>query len=313
VTTPDLDRYNIVVRNARRLDLPEADNLTGGAAQGQEHVRVYTATELAEALREAGFVDIEIEPVDAFYNTDGSASDDKALHLARARKPDFAMAEQQRLHVLAPGWVPLGPHAHERGFAGGSEQAVAHLAPRLGRHGWQVHLWASPLEDGREWVSRDVSWHRFEAFGAPGQLAPRRGDAVLVWRRADIIPEVSRDFPAVPVLGWFHDIASERHLPGYLAADRLLVLSRYHAGLFEALGVPAEKIVQVQNGIDLGAIARAESAPRKLGPHAVIYPSSADRGLLALLAAWPAVRGAVRGRAEVSHRDGSPGSGQRWA
>jgi 2-polyprenyl-3-methyl-5-hydroxy-6-metoxy-1,4-benzoquinol methylase len=304
ITTPDVERYGALVARTRRLDIAMEESV-GTLAEQFGHVRCYDANRLAADLRRF-FADVTIQPVDAFDKTEivevdgahvrkwlGVSEGDQALLHAEGRAvPVTELLHQNallpRLDIYAPGFVPWGPRCHEEGFAGGSEQAVAHLAPRLAALGWDVHVYASPMD--REWYWRGVHWHHADSFIPLDCGADRK--ALIVWRRSDTLAACRKGARGrYPVLYWAHDVAVTGREEQYRQADGVLALSPFHVGMFEAAGV--EKVYPVQNGIDPEAIRAAAMARPIRCPHSVIYGSSADRGLLALLRMWPEVLKAV--------------------
>lgn len=316
-TTPDVEKYSVLVPFARRLD-KNMQHMVGTILEKFGHVRCYDAHRLTCEMMAAGFEVVKTEPVDAFDKNEdvevageklkrwtGKTSGDKCLlevecynpaqpELLRTQAEREAVVDQLnayvprgRLDIVCPGYVPWGPRCHEEGFAGGSEQAVAHLAPRLAELGWDVHVYASPMD--REWYWRGVWWHHCDAF------EPMAGrSAMMLWRGVDKIPgAMAASKGAYPVLFWAHDVPAPGFDEAYQLVDRVIALSPYHKRLFENAGCMPGRVLELQNGVDAGLLEEVLSQVGPINPRAAIYGSSADRGLLALLRMWPQVRARV--------------------
>ncbi|MCK9355570.1 MAG: glycosyltransferase [Dehalococcoidia bacterium] len=189
------------------------------------------------------------------------------------------------------GWGPLSDKV-----VGGSELAVLEVAPRLARLGIETHVWALGLgtDDvgakehamGGGVVLGAATWHDLADFDPSTPTG-----AVVVWRDARRIPGC-RGF-GHPVWLWAHDIPEVFGAEGLHAADKVFALSKHHLRRFAELGVDEEKLVLSQNGLDPGDVQEAWDAVVKNGvrdPHRAVYCSSANRGLMLLLDAWPAIR-----------------------
>lgn len=298
ITVPDVEAYFNLWPWARQLDTPLAKSERLGS-EGAEHVRCYDAHRLVEELHEAGFEPQRIERIDISTNLAGEGENDRSLLFADAKicDPHMQMVRLGRIDIHCEGWVPWGPRAHLEGsgeksrMVGGSEQAVIHLAPELAALGYEVHVYACPM-DRREY-ERGVWWHPLGEFQAS---EPR--DLVIVWRRAEHLLLCSKESAGRwPVWLWCHDVPDPKRTGDYCIAEKVLVLSDYQRGLFREVGVPAEKLVVLQNGVDAGSVQLAlnctDVADNLRDPHAVFYGSSGDRGLLHLLRMWPGVREAV--------------------
>lgn len=211
----------------------------------------------------------------------------KVVLCDRSRKHDIVL-----LDILAPGPLTWGPHSIEYGGIGGSEQAVIHLAPIIAKE-WDVTVWAHKLDAPT--IHRGVRWRPADAFYPEEHL----GSHTLVWRSAEALPAVAKlkenKSKKCKIIFWAHDVPKERDKDHYQYADKILVLSKYHKELYLDLGIPEEKLVLTQNGIDVQAVERAyranETRPRD--PHSCFYASSGVRGLLWLLDMWPNVRARV--------------------
>jgi glycosyltransferase involved in cell wall biosynthesis len=239
-----------------------------------------------------------VERIDISQNLVGEKEEDQSLLFVDAGQLDAATQVRldvgKRIDILCEGWVPWGPRAHLTGsgssrMVGGSEQAVIHLAPELAALGYEVHVWASPMD--RLGYERGVWWHHYAAF-----VPSEERDLVIVWRRAEHLHQcVTEAAGRWPVWLWCHDVPDQRQAHKYNLADKVVTLSNYQRSLFKAVSdLPNSKLLVLQNGLDAAATAAAASrAAGERDPHAVFYGSSGDRGLLHLLRMWPSVRDAV--------------------
>lgn len=275
ITTPDVERYQWLCPSAGTFNIaPEFSKL--------EHVRSYGVHEL---VREFSFIPdrnkINIRPVNAIYATAG----DECLHLM-VIKPDGEQPKPLgRLDIVAPGYVDWGPFSHINGHAGGSEQAVIHLAPQLASLGYDVHVWAAPIN--REAFVDGVAWHYYKQFD-PG--ADR--DALIVWRRGDLLEHLHNVAGGrYPIFFWAHDIPFREYGGAYQQADVIWPLSKYHRDVFLDYG--CETFDVLQNGVELEGITATLKRAGERYPHRMIYGSGADRGLFGLLRMWPEIREAV--------------------
>ncbi|MCK9355573.1 MAG: methyltransferase domain-containing protein [Dehalococcoidia bacterium] len=304
ITVPDVEAYYNLWWWARQLNEPLSHSQRLGS-EGAEHVRCYDAHRIVAELREAGFEPERVERVDISQNLVGEGEPDQSLLFVDAVRGASmeAMAALHpfgRIDIFCEGYVPWGPRAHLEGsgatsrMVGGSEQAVIHLAPELAARGYEVHVYAAPME--RRGFERGVWWHHLGEF-VPSE--PR--DLVIVWRRAEHLHRcVTEAEGRWPVWLWCHDVPDPKRAANYRVADRVLVLSQYQRELYAAVGVAQGKLVVLQNGVDAAAIevARTTRDPavvtaREFDSRAVFYGSSGDRGLLHLLRMWPSVREAV--------------------
>jgi len=301
VTCPDVEAYWNLWKHARRLDMPPSVCEKTARAEGFEHIRCYDAHRLARELHGVGLEVERIERVNIARSAgeEPGKQNDRSLLFADAGFAPEPTPRRARVDIYAQGWIPWGPRAHLEGsgssrMVGGSEQAVIHLAPELVKLGYEVHVYADPM-DRREY-DRGVWWHHLGEF----QPSEKR-DAVIVWRRPEHLLRLHSEAAGRwPVMIWCHDVPNVRQGHEYNVADKVIVLSDYQARLYhELVGVPNEKLVTLQNGVDAAAVAAAsrreldEVAGAARDLHAVFYGSSGDRGLLHLLRMWPSVREAV--------------------
>jgi len=279
LTVPDIERYQKLIVESRRLDFPfEANTKTAG--EGREHVRCYNAHELVEELHPFYSVS-SIGRID--LTTDEK---DGCLLFAHGERDQEIKSRKPRVDILARGYVPWGPHAHEHKHLGGSEQAVVHLAPLL--TDYEVHLYVSPLEGGRLEYHQGVYWHPESHFNAHTDR-----DLLVVWRRPDRLLELRQAAKNNwPIALWAHDVPDPAQLNRYHLANEIFALSNYQAELYRHRA-GCEYVSVLQNGVVASSIRSALTLSPLRKPHAVVYGSSADRGLLHLLRMWPLVRQAV--------------------
>jgi len=187
-----------------------------------------------------------------------------------------------------PAWEHWGPKMLDEGGIGGSETAAVRMAAELAALGHKVTV-ASDCA-GREgnygavrYIRQDYLWAAPKGLGA--------FDVLVVSRQAWALPH----FEAKAKLLWVHDIhAGEDSVKvrgEIVLADRVLALSRWHAGFLRQSypWLAPERIAITRNAVDPSRFA---AAPSKVGNQAV-YASSPDRGLARLLELWPGVRARV--------------------
>lgn len=188
-----------------------------------------------------------------------------------------------RVDIVAPGYLSFSHDSHLRRAIFGSEEAIIHVAPRLARLGYDVHVWPQLL-DGLPGNYRGVSWH------SPGDLNLDEDRAALIlWRNATLLEPFSSSKGKKIV--WLHDATITR--PDLLVmADAVLVLSQAHRRALE--GQLDERVShqvrwrQIQNGIDPAAFGKVDESLRN--SRRAVYLSQPDRGLLRLLRLWPLVQ-----------------------
>jgi glycosyltransferase involved in cell wall biosynthesis len=116
----------------------------------------------------------------------------------------------------------------------------------------------------------------------------KKCDTLIAWRNA---PLLELPIEAKQRLLWVHDVfamgATNKNL---LRADAILGLSEWHRQfLIEKHQVSPAHVVKTRNGINLSRFDQV--VPRD--PHKIVYSSSPDRGLPALLDMWPRIRAQV--------------------
>ncbi len=174
--------------------------------------------------------------------------------------------------------------AADRGI-GGSETHHIEMVTRLARRGHEVISY-SPMPDGAERVGPvGVVWKPLEAadFTAPGIWVLYRCPGVLdAWeKRAD-----QRLWMVMQDEGyaWSEEAQAKVDVCFAFCQSHEAATVKRHPGLAHAL-------TRTSNGLKMDLIRRveAEGVPER-NPHRVMYASSPDRGLKALLELWPRVR-----------------------
>lgn len=208
----------------------------------------------------------------------------RAMRRGLKKKPVERPRDRIDFVVPSPveGWGPISSKV-----VGGSERAVLEVVPRLAALGLEVHVWALGLAPTPGHVN-GVVWHDLADFDPAEPTG-----AVVVWRDCRRIP-ACKGF-GHPVWLWAHDIPEVFGAEGLHAADKVFALSKHHYDRFHGLGVEADRLVCSANGLDheevTAALTATANTPRL--PHRAVYCSAANRGLLLLLDAWPAIRAAV--------------------
>jgi 2-polyprenyl-3-methyl-5-hydroxy-6-metoxy-1,4-benzoquinol methylase/glycosyltransferase involved in cell wall biosynthesis len=176
-------------------------------------------------------------------------------------------------------WEEWNPLVHKEHGIGGSETMVVEMAKRLALAGHRVRVFTSTGKYG-EGVFDGVEYRQTGHLMLGGSC-----DVFIAWRNASIL---GLAWKADLRLLWVHDVfagaATHRNL---LKADRILALSEWHKGFMVGHHNLAPEHVRVtRNGIDLS---RFDEVVER-NPHKMVYSSSPDRGLPALLAMWPKIR-----------------------
>lgn len=234
----------------------------------KQHLRAIPGLDLAEMLASRG------EVVDLQLHHDARVS--FAAYRPGPRKGKVV------LHggVSAEIWSPKSIRS---GGIGGSETALAHVACRLAKRGYEVVVYAQ-CEEG---VYLGSVWRNVAGFD-PSEEA----DAYIISR----LPGVFDEDLAAPVRAlWCHDqaytgVTQQR-------ADRMthvVVLSPWQRKWAEKIypAVDPDRFRIIGNGVSLDRTPEdvpgyAERAP------AIAYSSAPDRGLAVLLALWPQIRAEV--------------------
>jgi len=192
--------------------------------------------------------------------------------------------------IFVPGTPkPFGPFSHEKGFVGGSEECVIHLAHNLANN---MEVCSEVDVFCPDFVDENGSIVRYKegVFWRPlSEWSPRfkHMHSVLFWRCPEFVASSELAETSFKKILWLHDASYGASSDVYAAADDIVVLSKAHARCLNKYdGVPLEHMAVLANGIDEDSFPPLE--PRDRGARA-IYASSPDRGLNKLLEIWPAV------------------------
>lgn len=169
---------------------------------------------------------------------------------------------------------------HMKG-CGGSETSHIELSARLARMGHEVHSYAPIPEDCPPDPS-GVIWHDERDF-----LSAEYG-IWIVNRIPCVIPEIPAELGPVWLI--CHDIAyQDWESPWMDRVTRIVALGTAHAELLKKLYAKvADKVCMSGNGIDSKAIEAMPVTPRN--PHACVFASAPERGLLQALEIHSRVR-----------------------
>lgn len=180
--------------------------------------------------------------------------------------------------VCGRAWEAWTPETAKRTGVGGSETAVIEVSKCLVAMGHRVRVYTDCGPDG-EGIYDGVEYRETKQL----EVA-QRCDVLVAWRSAAYL----RSIESKVRLLWVHDVfATDANHLTLLQADKILALSEWHAGFLQRHhNVSSSQIFKTRNGVDL---ARFEQVVER-DPHKVVYSSSPDRGLQALLQMWPRIR-----------------------
>lgn len=242
-------------------------NGTFGTGGNPHHLRVFTATDLADTLRRRGHLQ------DMVAGADGVAC---ASYQPAERRGEVAI-------FTGPGWERWSPMDILTRGLGGSETAAVRLAEQLDALGYVVTVYG----DVEETCYRSVLFRRWETFDP---LEPRQ--AVICSRQPQIF---DRPIAARSRILWLHDTDCGAELTPSRAEriDHVAVLSDWHeAHVRGRYPFAAEKVTRVRNGVLRSLFT---PLPLEQREQRCLYTSSPDRGLDVLLELWPQVREQVPG------------------
>lgn len=231
----------------------------GAQKRAKDRVRSYSMRDLLAAVLRHGSV------VDA-HTVSGEAQDQIVV---RYRPKVVQTGPRVVIYCgnTLQGWTPDSLH---QGGIGGSETAVIRVAEELAERGYRVKVWAEC-----EGIWNGVS------YGYAQDFVPWECELFVSWRQVG--PDASKY--AKRRFIWSHDVwfgpATEEQLKGVT----VLALSEWHAGFLREK-YPTADIVATSNGIDPE---RFDKQVERI-PHRLIYAQSPDRGLDALLRAFPDIR-----------------------
>jgi len=180
---------------------------------------------------------------------------------------------------------PWNPTTVDQRGIGGSETMAMHMARLLAAKGHAVRLYGQctpsmeGVFDGVEYL--DAS--RYQDVTC---------DIMISSRKPVAVDDQFRLNAKVRML-WVHDVHCGQELDFVrdLRFDRILCLSAWHKSFFERCypRMNPDKVIQTRNGIDLRRFEGWETRDTRR----VVYSSSPDRGLAALLDMWPEIRARV--------------------
>lgn len=243
------------------------------------HVRMYNPEQLHDLFLFEGF------------DGDLAATDSGGVFLAQMRKIPRRLRSEIAIYVASTP-TPFDAESVDHMHVGGSEEAVIYLAPELSKLGYLVTVYTPRptrsdgkiihVKDGVRW--RDVSDFDWETD---------RYAAVLFWRAPALLLREDVKKAKYKKLLWLHDTHYSAPTAAYAAADRIIVLSQFHAEAIRCGDGFQGPFTFATNGIPLSDYPELDGTAAIRDPNMVIYGSSPDRGLDNLLAAWPLVRAAV--------------------
>jgi glycosyltransferase involved in cell wall biosynthesis len=225
---------------------------------------------------------------------------DRIPHLLQSLTPDMAQEKfaaemrhrfnpikiwgQKEIAILCgPGYEKWSPKSVDSGI-GGSEEAVIQMAKELSKLGWQVTVYANPLDDAGNYDGVEYKpWYDLNPLDSFNVL--------ILWRS---IGFVDANPQAKCIFVWLHDVPNNPDFTEERVnkVDKIIVLSNYHKSLIRLhkdgkfIEMPGNKIMVSSNGIP--DITISSNIKRNL--HKMIYMSSPDRGLIYLLNNWKLIR-----------------------
>lgn len=244
------------------------------------HVRSYTHTTLFHELDSVRPGAQIVDMIEAEDNT-------FVVTMSKERAPR-QYVEQFTIFVPSTP-LPFDARSLERGFLGGSEEAVVRLAHALTEQGVDVVVYApQPMRDDN--VKLRV--HHGVLWCEPDEFIPEDHSTVLYWRCPSVMRSaLVQSVPHRRVL-WLHDAYYGAPAADYAAADTVLVLSEAHKkSLMAHDGADAKNIEMFGNGIDPNDFPQPDE--RERDQYKVIYASSPERGLETLLDVWSEIEDVV--------------------
>jgi glycosyltransferase involved in cell wall biosynthesis/SAM-dependent methyltransferase len=182
---------------------------------------------------------------------------------------------------LGPGVETWTPNSVNLTGIGGSEMAAIQMTKRLAEKGHRVRVFSSCGQHG-EGIYDGVEYYISEKYH------DIKCDVLIVSRYAPALDENYRINAKVRLL-WTHDVYPKGFSRTQaLRADKILVLSQWHKQnvMKTCSFVHENQLYVTRNGIDLSRF--EQDIPRNT--QKAVYSSSPDRGLPALLRAWPKIR-----------------------
>ncbi|MBM4365675.1 MAG: glycosyltransferase [Deltaproteobacteria bacterium] len=167
---------------------------------------------------------------------------------------------------------------------GGSESAMVFVARALAARGHDVQVFTLCDRAGEY---DGVRYDTLEALDAQARV--RDWDVFVSLRFPDLL---LRDVRAAVRVLWCQDVLDHHPVEAWLAAcDRIVVVSEWHRErtLRHAPGI-GERLSVIRNPVALDLVPADEGKPRA---PVLLHLSRPERGLDALLAAWPSIRARV--------------------
>lgn len=175
---------------------------------------------------------------------------------------------------------PFSPKSSAEG-RGGSEEMVIGLAPALAKLGHKVTVWNRCLDD--EGMYDGVLWKNYDEVDAS------EADHLIIWRKSDALMKYGLDKVKAKKYLWLHDTIPQLEIIPYLFAyNRIVVLSEWHKGFYDALTPPQlrERYFVTRNAINYDDFNQKVDRD----PFTLVYGSLYDRGLVELLSIWSRVK-----------------------
>ena len=242
------------------------------------HLIAPTVWSVADHLKEAGFW----VHTSTFVHSWGAMADNQGNVCARGLPtPPKGWPGLHIVFFLGQGVEDWTPNSVDLTGIGGSEGAAINMAKRLVALGNRVQVYSSCGKHG-EGIYEGVE------YLSPEKFHDLKCDVLVVSRWAPALgPETNVD-AKVQIL-WVHDILPKSlSRENALRADRVFVLSGWHKAIVQANFpfIHPDQLYQTRNGINPD---NYRTWPTR-NPHKAVYSSSPDRGLPALLRAWPRIR-----------------------
>jgi GT2 family glycosyltransferase/intein/homing endonuclease len=181
---------------------------------------------------------------------------------------------------LGAGWEKWDENSLISGGIGGSETAAIWMAREISKFGYQVKVFADPLNDHKDSSGLDVEYIHHSKFK---RYAETTFIDFLVCSRT--VEPLHGLVHAYRKYVWVHDvfIGSDRRMDVCVnEVTKYLVLSEWHRDfLSDHHSIPKNKIFMTTNGIDPSRYAEVDQIQKVKGQ--IFYSSSPDRGLDTLL------------------------------
>lgn len=268
------------------------DNVTIGGIrinsswdQPREHIRAFSQKGLKKELEECFYVE-------SCYSVPQPKPDVpnqcNLFAVARKKAPEPRLFTKPYKVVIWAGWGLEWWDANQpytKGI-GGSETACIRMSEELTKLGHQVTVYSDcPLREG---LYRGVEYRHF------GDMKNKEieCDVFISSRQPTILSDPSAKIKASLKLLWLHDVHSGEANPqlheSFLKFDWILCLSFWHRNfvLSKYPWLDPTRVLITSNGIDLERFPH----PERFKGNKLIYTSSANRGLEALLDVFPRIQ-----------------------